>query len=255
MLTFFRRIRKGLISAGQGSKDPSSHIERPVERYLLYAIGEILLVMIGILLALQVNNWNEQRNEDKFELKMLEELSSSLQSNIDYLDRGIEMTTNARNSSLVLLNHFEQKRPYHDSLDIHFMYSLFWYKSIVDFSAFETIKTYGLHLITNDQIRKLLSFVFEGRVQWVETVEQRNHDFYFQNISGILLELFEGTEFSLTGSMKPRNYETLSRNFTYLNILKTLSKSRDMDIVWYQELRGQMLELHELVEGDLRKNH
>ena len=35
--------------------------ERKIRRYLLYALGEILLVMIGILLALQVNNWNEQR--------------------------------------------------------------------------------------------------------------------------------------------------------------------------------------------------
>ena len=49
MLTFFRKIRKSLI-------DSSS-----ARRYLLYAIGEILLVMIGILLALQVNNWNEHR--------------------------------------------------------------------------------------------------------------------------------------------------------------------------------------------------
>jgi len=51
MLTFFKRIRKGLLGEGAVSK------------YLLYAFGEILLVMIGILLALQVNNWNETRSK------------------------------------------------------------------------------------------------------------------------------------------------------------------------------------------------
>ncbi|MGW9684470.1 DUF6090 family protein [Flagellimonas sp. 2504JD1-5] len=49
MIKFFRRIRQRLLSENKFSK------------YLLYAIGEIVLVVIGILLALQVNNWNEQR--------------------------------------------------------------------------------------------------------------------------------------------------------------------------------------------------
>ena len=49
MITLFRRIRQKLIDSGSTSK------------YLLYALGEILLVVIGILIALQVNNWNEDR--------------------------------------------------------------------------------------------------------------------------------------------------------------------------------------------------
>ena len=53
MLTFFRRIRKGLLGDGATSK------------YLLYAVGEIALVVIGILIALQINNWNEDNKEQK----------------------------------------------------------------------------------------------------------------------------------------------------------------------------------------------
>jgi len=62
MITLFRRIRQKLIDSGSVSK------------YLLYAIGEILLVVIGILIALQVNNWNEQRiklSEEKYFLENL----------------------------------------------------------------------------------------------------------------------------------------------------------------------------------------
>lgn len=51
MLTFFRKIRAALLAEGKTGK------------YVKYAIGEIVLVMVGILLALQVNNWNEYRKE------------------------------------------------------------------------------------------------------------------------------------------------------------------------------------------------
>ena len=66
MLKFFRTIRKKLIE------------EDNVRKYLLYAIGEILLVVIGILIALQVNNWNEQRLEIKSQKILLEEVIEAL---------------------------------------------------------------------------------------------------------------------------------------------------------------------------------
>ena len=53
MKTLFRNIRQNLINEGKTSK------------YIKYAIGEIVLVVIGILIALQINNWNEQKNEQK----------------------------------------------------------------------------------------------------------------------------------------------------------------------------------------------
>ena len=66
MIKFFRKIRLSLLS------------ENKLGKYLLYAIGEIVLVMIGILLALQVNNWNESRKERAQEIKLYENLLVSL---------------------------------------------------------------------------------------------------------------------------------------------------------------------------------
>ena len=62
MIKFFRKIRQNLLSEGKTGK------------YLKYAIGEIVLVMIGILLALQVNNWNNNRIELNEEKKVIEKL-------------------------------------------------------------------------------------------------------------------------------------------------------------------------------------
>ena len=69
MLTFFRKIRKALLDSDSTKK------------YLLYAIGEVLLVMIGILLALQVNNWNEHRAARRIEQNILVNLHKEFLNN------------------------------------------------------------------------------------------------------------------------------------------------------------------------------
>lgn len=73
MVTLFRRIRQRLIESGS------------VTKYLLYAIGEILLVVIGILLALQVNNWNEGRKALNQEQQVLSALHSGFTENLGEL--------------------------------------------------------------------------------------------------------------------------------------------------------------------------
>ena len=75
MIKFFRKIRQKLI------------IEGNLKRYLIYAVGEILLVMIGILLALQVNNWNEKNKARKVELRALIDLKQEFENNKNRFDR------------------------------------------------------------------------------------------------------------------------------------------------------------------------
>ena len=66
MLTFFRRIRKSLLTTSSARK------------YILYALGEVLLVMVGILLALQVNNWNERRKRLEQEAILIDNLMEDM---------------------------------------------------------------------------------------------------------------------------------------------------------------------------------
>jgi len=66
MISYFRKLRKQLVS------------ENRLSKYLLYAAGEIILVVVGILLALQINNWNEQSRIRAFEKAILNEIGASL---------------------------------------------------------------------------------------------------------------------------------------------------------------------------------
>ncbi len=74
MLKFFRRIRQQLIVKGN------------LKRYLIYAIGEILLVVIGILIALQINNWNEERKSNTQIHILLDNLAKSIEEDKEYLN-------------------------------------------------------------------------------------------------------------------------------------------------------------------------
>ena len=153
MITFLRRIRKSLINSGATRK------------YLLYAIGEILLVMIGILLALQVNNWNEQQKDRLTEKRVLVELEENLELNIQKLEINITRKNNSDSSSQIIINAIESKQPYHDSLEAHFG----WAMSIESASpmstgGYETYKNIGIEILENKSLKKEIVFLFADPV-------------------------------------------------------------------------------------------
>ena len=74
MMKFFRNIRQNLLSESKTGK------------YLKYAFGEIILVVIGILIALQINNWNEAQKMNQWEHRFLKDLKSELKTNLDQLE-------------------------------------------------------------------------------------------------------------------------------------------------------------------------
>jgi len=130
MIKFFRKIRQKMLSENKFSK------------YLIYAIGEIVLVVIGILIALQINNWNESRKESatiKTYLKsMLVDLnndSNRFDGMIENLDKQIKA-----NSSI-----FESKKYQVNSIDsiVLTITSYFTDYKIVD-QTFQKIKNSGL---------------------------------------------------------------------------------------------------------------
>src|SRR6056297_653533 len=95
MLRFFRHIRKSLME------------QNKIRTYFLYATGEIFLVVIGILIALQVNNWNEWRKDRIQEKNYLERLTLELKSDSLRLEGAISLTNYKIDQANFLLNKIE----------------------------------------------------------------------------------------------------------------------------------------------------
>ncbi|MCJ7468294.1 MAG: DUF6090 family protein [Maribacter sp.] len=83
MIKFFRQIRQSLLMENKNGKPAL-----PAGRYLKYAIGEIVLVVIGILIALQINTWNQARINTKEERRIYQDLAEELEFNQFLLDHG-----------------------------------------------------------------------------------------------------------------------------------------------------------------------
>ena len=98
-----------------------------IRKYLLYAVGEILLVMIGILLALQVNNWNKNSQLRSTEIKLLSELHQDLFETEKKFTRQIERDKKIIESKKIIIEVIERDIPWHDSLQSHF--NLKWFNS------------------------------------------------------------------------------------------------------------------------------
>jgi len=85
MIKFFRHIRKSLL------------MENKTGKYFKYAIGEIILVVIGILIALQINNWNENNNLNKLRQEYYHQLLVDLQKDVESINEFFRINQANRN--------------------------------------------------------------------------------------------------------------------------------------------------------------
>jgi hypothetical protein len=149
MIKLFRNIRQKLAE------------QNKVAPYLRYAIGEIVLVVIGILIALQINNWNEKRKVHLTERILLTSLKEDLSRNKELIDSNISGLKFIIGRIEVLLDAYSEHLPYNDSLNGYFHLARVFPESQLSFVAFDEIKTKGTDIIESTDLRKKIVELFE----------------------------------------------------------------------------------------------
>jgi Family of unknown function (DUF6090) len=160
-------------------------------KYFKYAIGEILLVVVGILIALSINNWNEQKKVRKFETRLLVELHNTVNDEIKRMDVRITKNTEYRTSAEIILNHLALKVPLNDSIAEHFENAFKVRDAQVMFSAFENIKSHGMNFIEDDEIRSLLLDTYDVQSQFLERLMIRYDMYNFNTVQPALTDNFK----------------------------------------------------------------
>ena len=212
MLTFFRRIRKGLLGTGEARK------------YLLYAIGEIALVVIGILIALQINNWNEWRKERIQENNVLIDLHSNLRRNISLAQEAISVIEQINNSSRIAILSIEQEWPYMDSLSYHYsqMCRSGSYIFTVNKDGYESFKNIGFEIVTNKELRNEIISLYEVSFREYENDVQVTNAMWGSDPSWWHEYFYSDLNLGLI----PIDYSRLHMGYDVLNHAKTLLSQR-----------------------------
>ena len=126
-------------------------------RYFKYAIGEIILVVIGILIALQINNWNEQRKLDKEEHYILKQLLNEFKADSVKLSRFILLTEDKISSQKAMLRILKTK-----NLENLTLSSIFFSGKAIPFYDYsptfnELVSSGKLSIIKNDTIKNAIN--------------------------------------------------------------------------------------------------
>ena len=133
-----------------------------IRSYILYAIGEIALVMVGIFLALQVNNWNEQRKATQYETILLKQMQNALNSDLFLINNSFEPRVQRNKDGVDSLLHFVQKNEMPDQETtrrlVGKMLTDFEYR--YDSGPYENLKSNGLDIIKNDSLRNYISNLY-----------------------------------------------------------------------------------------------
>ncbi len=216
MIKFFRKIRQKLLTGNKFSK------------YLLYAIGEIMLVVVGILIAIQINNWNENRKDRLNEQVIFLNLKQDLETEIINLDNHLKIQDIIIEDCIYILKHFDKNYGFknNDSLFLK-INSLFIRETpLLTKTTFETLKNTGtLNLIKNIDLKKQITLFYDDLLIFSENTTNNNTNLVDLLVNPVLLNYtaFQPHKFS---NKLQKHWSTLAivkydmRNF---DLIKTMA--------------------------------
>lgn len=210
--------------------------KRKLKEYTLYAVGEILLIVIGIFIALQLNNWNEYRKIRIEEETILEEIGENIESSIEVLNSTKYSIAYRQEKIQLLIHHVKFDKPYHDSLDVYFYNVHAFDTPQFSSSGYENLKSRGIGIITNKRLRNRIietfdqtlsqvveNFVYDGRMRH----EEYHNSFYIKSFMILSADHEDNISYTdptlgTSGVAKPINYDQLIHDASYESLLRSL---------------------------------
>jgi hypothetical protein len=241
MIKFFRKLRWSSLS------------RKRFPKYLLYATGEIVLVVIGILIALQINDWNDNRKATNSEIKTLYQLNIDLKSNLREISEIREQSIEANKSGKKILHHLNSNEQVTDSLK--FWVEKFNSRNIFNNAntTYKNIQNGNKNSITNDSLRLKITLIYEQDFDNIHKREQILNEDYFITYAAALNENFKtspsvskyANDIELEVNT-PNDLDQLKANEHYKNVLIGVYNFRLLRIQW---LTGTITKLTNLIKS------
>ena len=202
---------------------------------------EILVLVTGIYGAFELANYGENRNRKRAELEILKSCKIELIADLKDITINMEDLRKSLLAFDILLEVLENDGRYHDSLSWHFNYTLLPMHFVHSNSSFETLKSKGLDLISNADLRTKLISLYDSQYDLflqAETEELAEVQYGMRHILPGRFESAFNYDGTFEGKMVPLDFESLKKDQEYLYFIKTQkNRTRSYQSYFYENLR------------------
>ncbi|TXE18812.1 hypothetical protein ES692_05000 [Psychroserpens burtonensis] len=253
MIKLFRNTRKSLIKENQTTK------------YLLYALGEIILVVFGILIALQINNWSENRKQRTIEKVYIENIKIDLKLNLKSLKNFIAERNNTITSVELVLDFFNAKKTLDvDAFNFHSLTVMEWYPFENNDNTYQELLNSGqLSILSNKTMKDSLQNLQNNLsiIRFIESEMEEDYERYLYDKFFEIIDLdtsIENLKAQVSKSetlpeLELTEVKTLLENRTFKNGFVLAQFNSEDLIVEYKNMMNTTEQIIILINQELDK--
>jgi len=216
--------------------------------YFMYAIGEIFLVVVGILIALQIDNWSESRKEKALEIKSLKEVVDAIENDLYDINENIIGFSYRIDSYKTFLKYVEEGSEWDEILQEKLTNIKGITTFISNIGPYETLKSRGLTTITNDELRLKIASYYDIEYERLYTRESRYHEHFLNYIKPSIMKYFK-----METLLEPVNYVQLQKDFQFKQIIIWELSTETAMLTAYDNIRVKAEDLIKLLEEEIER--
>jgi len=219
---------------------------------------EFLTIFIGIFAAFALDNWNEDRKDNNTQIKILSEINKGLSQDI----KDIGINVYGHRSGLIATSYFEKlilnKQLETDSITFHYFNLLRDFISVQNNSGYETLKSKGLEIVTNDSLRTEILALYENDYNSLRKLEENYSEIqFFKNYNtdfnnSIAPNFIIDQNGKITGINRPLKLTEKEQKILLVDLWK-ISKNRIFMIKNYSEVENKIIKLQKRIEKELKR--
>jgi hypothetical protein len=216
-------------------------------------VGEIVLVMVGILLALQVNNWNEERKKQKLEIEILTEIQNNLKTDLEDHQKNISFIESRLKGSAKLLDNIKSSKQFNDSIGPQISRIAFAAPHANPvMSGYNRMIASDAEIISNDSIRAQISLIYENHYTWLSIIFKESFLTQTASLNELILKNFIIKESnSLFPNYEPKNFINLKSNSIFLTTLEAHMKYWEIIRLRYMEYMKEIEEVIANIDNEI----
>jgi len=214
-----------------------------------YAVGEVVLIVIGVSIALAASSWWEERQEREEERAILRQFSAALQVDLDRFDDARQQHVQQETDIITLIEHMEGDEPYQPGMSPLFRSVRQWIGTRANTGPYEALKNRGFELVSNDELQSAIIYYYEQQLPQLSGAVENDRDFVVARLNPYMEHNFRYVDPVV---LVPLDYQILRRDNYFRSLVMTkLLRLQNRILVYYQETSKMIRELLDAIDQEL----